>query len=81
MSKPTQPIDTQISEAFNKYYMQKVTEEFAEDIDAIRNAADFHDSAVPLLVNALQQGTSIFSLGDKKRVVSSDTTVKEDSSK
>jgi ribosome assembly protein 3 len=78
MSKPTQPIDAQISEAFSKYYMQKATEEFAEDLDAIRNADDFHNSAVPLLVNALQQSTSIFSLADKKRVVTSVTPVKED---
>jgi ribosome assembly protein 3 len=78
MAKPTQPIDAQISEAFSKYYMQKVTEEFAEDLDAIRNADDFHDNAVPLLVNALQQGTSIFSSEDKKRVVTSATADKEE---
>jgi len=54
--------------------MQRATEEFAEDLDAIRTADDFQDSAFPLLVHALQQGTAIFSTDDKRRVVAEGTT-------
>jgi ribosome assembly protein 3 len=77
MAKSTPPTDTQISEEFTRYYMQRVTEEFAEDLDAIRTADDFQDSTFPLLVHALQQGTSIFSIEDKQRVVAAGTTKKE----
>ena len=55
--------------AFGQYYMQRVTLEFAEDLDRIRNADDFHDGTVQLLIHALQQGTSILSIEDKQRVV------------
>jgi ribosome assembly protein 3 len=77
MAKTTPPTDTQISEEFTRYYMQRVTEEFAEDLDAIRTADDFQDSAFPLLVHALQQGTSIFPIEDKQRVVAAGTNKKE----
>jgi ribosome assembly protein 3 len=77
MSKTTPPTDAQISEDFTRYYMQRVAEEFAEDLDAIRTADDFKDSTLPLLVHALQQGTSIFPIGDKRRVVTEGTGKKE----
>jgi ribosome assembly protein 3 len=77
MAKTTPPTDTQISEEFTRYYMQRVTEEFAEDLDAIRTADDFQDSAFPLLVHALQQGTSVFSIDGKRRVVAEGASKKE----
>jgi ribosome assembly protein 3 len=61
--------DAEVSSLFSKYYMQRVTIEFAEDLDRIRGADDFRDNALPLLVNALQQGISVFSIEDQKRVV------------
>ncbi len=69
MAKTSQATDAQVSEEFTRYYMQRATEEFAEDLDAMRTADDFQDSAFPMLVHALQQGTSIFSIEDKRRVV------------
>lgn len=77
MAKTTPPTDTQISEEFTRYYMQRVTEEFAEDLDVIRTADDFQNSAFPLLVHALQQGTAMFSIEDKRRVVAEGTSKKE----
>jgi ribosome assembly protein 3 len=75
MPQTTPPTDVQkISEDFTRYYMQRATEEFAEDLDAIRTADDFQDSALPILVHALQQGTSIFSIEDKRRVVTGGTS-------
>jgi ribosome assembly protein 3 len=49
--------------------MQRATQEFAEDLDRIRGADDFRDDALPLLINALRQGTSGFSIEEQKRVV------------
>jgi ribosome assembly protein 3 len=61
--------DAEVSVAFNKYYMQKVTEEFADDLDHIRSADDFKDKALVVLVNALQQGMEIFSKEEQRRIV------------
>ena len=43
--------------------------EFEEDLDRIRGADDFKDDALPLLINALQQGTSFFSVEEQRRIV------------
>jgi ribosome assembly protein 3 len=61
--------DADVTAAFTKFYMQRSTIEFSEDLDRIRVADDFKDDALPLLVNALQQGTSLFSIEDQKRIV------------
>jgi ribosome assembly protein 3 len=49
--------------------MQRVTSEFSEDLDKLRQADDFKNDALPLLINALQQGTSLFGAEDKRRIV------------
>jgi len=54
---------------FGRYYMKKVTEEFAEDLDRIRRADDFHGGALELLVKALQDGTAVFATEDQRRIV------------
>lgn len=46
-----------------------MTQELAEDLDRVRNAPDFGDAALPLLVHALQQGEGVFSAGEKARVM------------
>jgi ribosome assembly protein 3 len=61
--------DTDVSATFTKHYMQRATQEFAEDLDRIRAADDFKDDALPLLINALQQGTSVFSIEEQRRIV------------
>ncbi|RFU24221.1 hypothetical protein B7463_g12118, partial [Scytalidium lignicola] len=60
--------DTQVADAFTKYYMQRATKEFSEDLDLIRGAGDFKDDALPILINALQQGTTIFSISEQRRI-------------
>lgn len=57
-----------VTAAFKRYYMQNLAMEFAEDLDQIRNADDFNDGSMPVLVNALEQGTSIFT-ADEQRIV------------
>lgn len=66
--------NTEVSAAFTSYYLQRATKEFAEDLDKIRNADDFRNDAVPILINALSQGTSMFSPVDQRRIVSTDET-------
>jgi ribosome assembly protein 3 len=61
--------DTEVSAAFTKYYMQRATTEFSEDLDRLRGSDDFKDDALSLLVNALQQGTSVFSIDEQRRIV------------
>ncbi|KAI0474263.1 ribosome-assembly protein 3-domain-containing protein [Xylaria cf. heliscus] len=54
---------------FTSYYLQQSTKEFAEDLDKIRGAGDFKADALPMLINSLQQGTSMFSAADQRRIV------------
>ena len=61
--------DADVKTAFTKFYMQRATTEFSEDLDKIRGADDFKDDALPLLINALQQGTTLFSVEEQRRVV------------
>lgn len=55
--------------AFPSWYLRTVTQELAEDLDKVRNAPDFGDAALPLLVHALQQGEGCFSAAEKARVM------------
>ncbi|KAI1275029.1 ribosome-assembly protein 3-domain-containing protein [Xylaria sp. FL0933] len=61
--------DEKIASDFTSYYLQQSTKEFAEDLDKIRGADDFKGGALPMLVKSLQQGTSMFSALDQKRIV------------
>lgn len=61
--------DAKVSAAFTKFYMQRMTTEFSEDLDRLRSADDFKDDAIPLLINALQQGTSLFTIEEQRRIV------------
>ena len=62
--------NAEVSDAFAKYYLQRATKEFAEDLDRVRGADDFKgDDAIPILVNALRQGTSVFSGEEQRRIV------------
>ncbi|KAI1122030.1 ribosome-assembly protein 3-domain-containing protein [Nemania abortiva] len=61
--------DQKTAADFTSYYLQQSTKEFAEDLDKIRSADDFKGDALPLLIKSLQQGTSMFSTADQKRIV------------
>ncbi|TQN73794.1 Ribosome assembly protein 3 [Colletotrichum shisoi] len=56
------------SQEFNAFYLQRTTQEFAEDLDKVREADDFKADSVPFLVHALQQGTALYSVRDQERV-------------
>lgn len=61
--------DDEVSAAFTKFYMQRATTEFSDDLDKVRTAGDFQASALPMLIHALQQGTETFSMEEKRRIV------------
>ncbi|KAF2972004.1 hypothetical protein GQX73_g1588 [Xylaria multiplex] len=61
--------DQKTTADFTSYYLQQSTKEFAEDLDKIRSADDFKGDALPMLIKSLQQGTSMFSAADQKRIV------------
>jgi ribosome assembly protein 3 len=62
--------DKDVDAAFTSYYLQRATQEFAEDLDKVRSADDFKSDSVAMLVHALQQGTSLFSADEKRKIVS-----------
>lgn len=49
--------------------MKRVTAEFADDIDKLRNAPDFSEKSVPVLIQALRQGVNGFSEEEKEKVM------------
>ncbi|KAG7147560.1 hypothetical protein HYQ46_003584 [Verticillium longisporum] len=56
---------------FDTFYLQRTTQEFAQDLDKARKADDFKSDSVQFLVHALQQGVALYSDVDKTRVVRS----------
>lgn len=72
-----QKSDGEVSAAFTSYYLQRATQEFSEDLDKIRNADDFRNDAIPILINALSQGTSMFSPADQRRIAAVEGSVKK----
>ncbi|KUJ14737.1 uncharacterized protein LY89DRAFT_735814 [Mollisia scopiformis] len=67
--EPTTLSDAEVDKAFTKFYMQRLTTEFEDDLDKLRKADDFKDDALEILIGALQQGTSMFGMGEKRRIV------------
>ncbi|KAK3989684.1 ribosome-assembly protein 3-domain-containing protein [Cladorrhinum sp. PSN332] len=68
----TRKSDAQVRAEFTSYYLQRATQEFAEDLDKVRGADDFKRddaSGIQMLIAALQQGTGMFSLEEMRRVV------------
>ncbi|KAK4696097.1 ribosome assembly protein 3, partial [Lecanoromycetidae sp. Uapishka_2] len=57
------------NESFESYYLRRVTAEFADDIDKIRNASDFTEKSVPVLIQTLKQGAYSFSEEEKERIM------------
>lgn len=66
---PTAEASPPPKEDFESYYIKRVTAEFADDIDKLRNAPDFSEESVPVLIQALKQGSKGFSDEDKEKVM------------
>ncbi|EPS39127.1 hypothetical protein H072_7038 [Dactylellina haptotyla CBS 200.50] len=46
---------------FEEYYLKKLTEEFGDDLNSVRQSKDFTDRSLPVLVRALKGGVKGFS--------------------
>jgi hypothetical protein len=69
VAKSTKPSAKANSEEFSALYLRKLAAEFADDLDKVREAPDFKASSVPMLVHALKQGESLFTVEERRRVV------------
>jgi ribosome assembly protein 3 len=58
-----------LNQDFTSWYLRKVTQELEDDLDKIRGSGDFNETSLPVLINALQQGETIFSAEEKRRIV------------
>lgn len=76
-STPQTKTDQQVEDEFTSYYLQRVTKEFAEDLDKVRGAEDFKNDALPLLISALQQGTALFSPEEQRVIVTAEAAEKK----
>lgn len=77
-NKGNQMTDKEVAAEFTSYYLQRATKEFAEDLDKIRTADDFRNDAVSTLIDALSQGTAMFSPADQRRIVTAEDLVKRE---
>ncbi|KAF7943220.1 hypothetical protein EAE96_011155 [Botrytis aclada] len=68
-SKPTLVKDSALAEKFTSHYLQRITTEFSEDLDKIREADDFNENALQMLVHALKQGTEVWGEEEMRRIV------------
>ena len=68
-AKPTSKANGQKQDDFSTIYLRKVAAEFADDLDKVREAQDFKASSVPMLIHALKQGESLFTVEERRRVV------------
>ena len=68
----TQPVSTKQSvdaeQAFQDFYLRQATKEFANDLEKLRNASDFNARSVPVLIDALRQGTACLSKDERAKV-------------
>ncbi|KAL8841353.1 MAG: hypothetical protein Q9170_000984 [Blastenia crenularia] len=53
-TKETPPVEPEEQTDFESYYLKQVTTEFADDLDKLRNASDFREDSLPILINALK---------------------------
>ncbi|CAD6443062.1 90e49925-0ac9-4fdf-ab9f-36f4182ad94a [Sclerotinia trifoliorum] len=67
--KPNLVKDSALVEKFTSHYLQRATIEFSEDLDKIREADDFNENALQILVHALKQGTEVWGEEEMRRVV------------
>ncbi|KAJ8063874.1 hypothetical protein OCU04_007728 [Sclerotinia nivalis] len=68
-SKPNLVKDSALAEKFTAHYLQRATNEFSEDLNKIREADDFNENALQILVHALKQGTEVWGEEEMRRVV------------
>ena len=71
--------DEQIREAFQSYYLRRITAELSDELDSLRSAQDFTDASLPMLMKALKQGVDCFSLAEQRTVVEAECGAERES--
>ncbi|KAL8760410.1 MAG: hypothetical protein Q9199_000034 [Rusavskia elegans] len=54
---------------FETFYLKQVTSEFADDLDKLRNASDFTERSMPVLIEALKDTARMYSEEEKAKVM------------
>ncbi|KAI4176199.1 MAG: hypothetical protein LQ346_007936 [Caloplaca aetnensis] len=55
---------------FESFYLKQVTAEFADDLDKLRrNASDFNEKSVPILIDALKATADVYSEEEKAKAM------------
>ncbi|KAL8862508.1 MAG: hypothetical protein Q9178_001006 [Gyalolechia marmorata] len=52
---------------FETFYLKQITAEFADDLDKLRNANDFNEKSMPILIDALKSAARTYSEEEKNR--------------
>lgn len=74
VSKETPPNLTQSKrknpdQTFDDFYLRQATKEFANDLEKLRSAGDFHgEKSVGMLIEALRQGNACFGVEERRRI-------------
>lgn len=58
-----------IPKDFDSFYLQQLTIEFADDLDRLRNANDFNEDSLPVLIEALKQTAKVYTEEEKEKVM------------
>lgn len=53
--------------------MTQLTREFGDDLNSVREAKDFTDRSLPMLVRALRMGIDIFDEAEKRAIIKEST--------
>ncbi|KAL8812191.1 MAG: hypothetical protein Q9200_001231 [Gallowayella weberi] len=66
-----QPISSNDVEktGFEAFYLKQITTEFADDLDKLRNASDFNDKFLPILIDGLKCTARTYSEEEKAKVM------------
>lgn len=59
-------LETTHTDSFEEVYLRQITHEFADDIDKIRQASDFKEKSLLVLVAALKQGATIYTEEERR---------------
>ncbi len=58
-------------EDFESFYLKQVAGEFADDLDRLRNANDFSEKSMPILIETLKQTAKVYSEEEKRKAMGS----------
>ncbi|KAL8693989.1 MAG: hypothetical protein Q9218_001288 [Villophora microphyllina] len=62
-------LENSVETSFESFYLKQITAEFADDLDKLRNAPDFSEKSVPVLVDALKATARNYNEEEKAKVM------------